>query len=118
MQMQLMQTWGWSAQQRLELTRRAKKYATRSYLEQEINLSLKEQQLSLVCHTTSSNPLKLSAHTPFLNLALFLFLRVFKVTSVAKFHHVARLVDFTLESTKCTLDRFTITHINLDFDSQ
>ena len=74
--------------------------------------------LSLICHATSRNPLKLSAHTSFLNLALSLFLRVFKVTPVTKFHQVTRLADFALESTKCTLNGLTITNVNLDFDSK
>lgn len=74
--------------------------------------------LSLICQTTSRNPLKLSAHTSFLNLALSLLLRVFKVTPVTKFHQVTRLADFALESTKRTLNGLTITNVNLDFDIQ
>jgi hypothetical protein len=84
-------------------------------------LSLSVLSLSLIClgsvgHTALVHTLKLLAQTSFLHLALFAFLRVFEVSLVAKFHQVARLVNFTLEATESALDRFTIANFNLDFD--
>ena len=69
-------------------------------------------------HATFLHPLKLSAETTFLDLALLLLLGVLEMPPVAKFDQVTGLVDFTLEPAKSTLDRLAITHFDPDPHSQ
>ena len=71
-----------------------------------------------VVHAASLHAFELGPHASFLDLALPLFLGVFKVTSVTKVHQVSGLVDFTLETTKSRFDGFSITDNNLDIDVQ
>jgi len=75
--------------------------------------------LNSLSHSTPLHSFILLSHSTFLDLALFALLGVFKVALVTQLHHVSRLVDFALETTESTLDRFTISHIdpNLDWKS-
>lgn len=83
---------------------------------EEISLAL--CTLRSLCHAALLHTFKLLAQASFLDLAFLLFLRVFKVASVAQFHQVPRLIDFSLEATEGRLDRFAIPHFNLDFNCQ
>lgn len=74
--------------------------------------------LSPVGHATTLHSLKLFAQTSLLDLSLLLFLRVFKVSHVTKFHQVSTLADLPLESTKGTFDGLSITHHNLNTDTE
>ena len=76
----------------------------------------KFEYLGSLGHALALHALELLSQTSFLDLALLLFLGVFKVSLVAKFHQVSRVGDGTLESTKGTLDGFSITDIYLDLD--
>ena len=70
--------------------------------------------LGPLSHTASLHTFKLEAHTAFLDLALFLLLRIFEVTLVTKFHQMSRLVHLTLETTKGRLDWFPVTDFHHD----
>ena len=69
-------------------------------------------------HALSLHSFKLPALNSLLDLALHLFLLVFKVTLVTELNHVPGLADFALEATKGAFDRFAIAHSHLDFDRQ
>ncbi len=67
-------------------------------------------------HALALHALELLSQASFLNLALLLFLGVFKVSLVAEFHQVSRVGNGPLESAKSGFDGFTVTNIDLDVD--
>lgn len=74
--------------------------------------------LGSVVHAASLHAFELESHASFLDLALPLFLGVFKGTPVTKFHQVTRFVHFAFETTQGRFDRFTITDRNPNVDRQ
>lgn len=76
------------------------------------------ENLSSVVHSASLHSLKSLAHSSLLDLSLLLLLRILEVSTVAKLHHVSRLVDLTLETADCRLDRFSLSNLYLDGNSK
>ena len=93
-------------------------YQPFSFLFHSFSLLIQDLRLLLLEHATLLHALKLLAHSGLLDLALFAILRVFKITSVTKFHHVSRLVHFALEATEGALNGFSITYADLNLDSK
>ena len=68
----------------------------------------------LLSSTAPLHSFKFLSQACFLYLALLSFLRIFKVSTVSKFHQMARLAHLSLESTKSTFNGFTLSHLNFD----
>ena len=69
-------------------------------------------------HTLSLHTFKFATHSSLLLLALDLVLAILKETSVAELHQMPTLAHLLLESTQRRFDRFTVTKLHLDLDSQ
>ena len=85
-------------------------------MEDPIWFSKLNLHLGSLGHALALHALELLSQTSLLDLALLLFLGVFEVSLVAKFHQVSRVGDGALESAKGALDRLSITNIDLDVD--
>ena len=68
----------------------------------------------LLVHPLPLHPLKPLANPGLNNLALLLFLGVFKETLVAKVHEMSRLVDLALEAAEGQFDGFSLSYIDFD----
>lgn len=73
-------------------------------------------QLGSLGHALALHAFKLLSQTSLLDLALLLFLGVFKVSLVAEFHQVSRVGDGSFESAEAGLDGLSVTEIDLDLD--
>ena len=70
----------------------------------------------LLVHPLPVHPLEPLANPGLNNLALLLFLGVFKETLVAKVHEMSRLVDLALEAAEGRFDGFALSYLDLDVD--
>lgn len=75
-------------------------------------------RLNSLSHTTTLHPFKLLPHPSFLNLTLFLFLRIFKMFLVTQFHQMSRFVHLTFESTNGRFNGFTISNFDSNLNGQ